>query len=362
MKSIPDFFTSNGELAGIIQDYQHRPEQSEMADAILSTIENGEDLICEAGTGTGKTIAYLLPALLSEKKTVVSTGTRHLQDQLKQKDLPVVLDALNHALTTCVLKGRSNYLCLERMHHALDDPERLNAQQITSIQAVMDWATHTDKGDINELNVIENKPELRPMITSTTENCFGQSCHYYEDCYVFKNRKAAMEADLVITNHHLLLADMGLRESGFGEVLPIADTIIFDEAHQLPELASTYFSKVLSSRQLLELITDIRTADKKEAADIKELEPQLIKFEKILRDVRLLFGRRDRRIAWQALANDTEVNNEIQNLLNVLQDVIDILEMMHERGKLLEQCWSRIKHQYDYIEQYTQSNNQILIR
>ena len=362
MKSVADIFSEDGELAGLLQGFQHRPEQEAMAIAIYDAIDNGHDLICEAGTGTGKTMAYLVPALLSEKKTIVSTGTRHLQDQLKQKDLPIVLDTLKQPLNVMVLKGRANYLCLKRMQTAREDPAELTYQQMTDLHEIVQWSSSSTNGDINELPMMEENPSLRSMVTSTTENCLGQSCSEYDNCFVFKNRKAAMEADLVITNHHLLLADMGLRESGFGEVLPLADTIIFDEAHQLPELASTYFSKTLSSRQLLEMVTDIRTADHEEAGDIDKLDEMLQKMEKAIRDVRLLFGRRDSRTAWQELADNDSLAEEIDALLMQMQALLDGLDEAKQRGKLLENCWQRCKQHYDFIESYTGKNSDSLIR
>lgn len=362
MKSISDVFSAKGALSNLIKQFQYRPEQESMAQAILEAVEKGEDLICEAGTGTGKTMAYLVPALLSAKKTIVSTGTRHLQDQLKQKDLPLVLDALHLPVTTMVLKGRANYLCLQRMESSLHDANDLNYQQMTDLQEVAVWASSTISGDINELSTIEEGSVVRSMITSTTENCLGQSCPEFENCFVFKNRKAALEADLVITNHHLLLSDMGLRESGFGEVLPLADIIIFDEAHQLPELASTYFSQTLSSRQLLELITDIKIADHEEAGDIQELVAVLAKFEKMIRDIRLIFGRKDRRVNWQEVWDNTALSSELPALLDAFQSVLDVLESASGRGKLLDNCWQRSKVHYNYIESYIKSNDEETIR
>ena len=362
MKTIAEVFSEEGELSGLIEGYRHRPEQEDMAQNILSAIKAGQSLVCEAGTGTGKTMAYLVPALLSRQKVIVSTGTKHLQDQLNEKDLPIVLEAMNSPATTMVLKGRSNYLCLQRMEVALHDSKDLSYQNMSDLQEVVQWSSSTKTGDINELGMIEENSFIRPVITSTTENCLGQSCPEYDDCFVFKNRKKALESDLVITNHHLLLADMGLRESGFGEVLPLADLIIFDEAHQLPELASNYFSKTMSSRQLLELITDIKTAIHEEAKDIQGIAEALAKFEKSIRDVRLIFGRKDQRMNWQETWDKTDLSIEIPKLLEIFQDVMDILDAFSERGKLLDNCWQRAKGHYNYIESYIESKKEDSIR
>ncbi len=362
MKTIAEVFSDAGALAELIEGYRHRPEQEAMAQKILSAIKVGQSLVCEAGTGTGKTMAYLVPALLSRQKVIISTGTRHLQDQLFGKDLPLVLEALDSPATAMVLKGRSNYLCLQRMNVAVSDSKDLSYQNISDLQEVVQWSSSTKTGDINELGMIEENSFIRPVITSTTENCLGQSCPEFESCFVFKNRKKALESDMVITNHHLLLADMGLRESGFGEVLPLADLIIFDEAHQLPELASTYFSKTMSSRQLLELASDIKTAVHEEAKDIQDLSEALAKFEKSIRDMRLVFGRKDQRMNWQETWEKTDLSVELPKFLEAYQTVMDILDASSERGKLLDNCWQRAKAHYNYIESYMETKNEDSIR
>ncbi|MBL1141004.1 MAG: ATP-dependent DNA helicase [Proteobacteria bacterium] len=362
MKTVAEVFSDDGALAELIDGYRHRPQQEDMAQKILAAIKQGQSLVCEAGTGTGKTMAYLVPALLSRQKVIVSTGTRHLQDQLYEKDLPIVLQALASPATTMVLKGRSNYLCLQRMDVALHDSKDLSYQNMSDLQEVVQWSSSTKTGDINELGMIEENSFIRPIITSTTENCLGQGCPEFESCFVFKNRKKALESDLVITNHHLLLADMGLRESGFGEVLPLADLILFDEAHQLPELASTYFSKTMSSRQLLELVTDTQTAAHEEAKDSQGLTESLTKFEKSIRDLRLVFGRKDQRLNWQETWDKTDLSIELPTLMKAYQNVMDILELSSERGKLLDNCWQRAKEHYNYIESYMESKNEDSIR
>ncbi len=362
MKTVKEVFSDGGALTNLIDDYRHRPEQEDMAHKIFSAISEGQNLVCEAGTGTGKTVAYLVPALLSKQKVIVSTGTRHLQDQLYQKDLPLVLEALSSPATTMVLKGRSNYLCLQHMDIAINDTKDLNYQNMSDLQEVVQWSSSTKTGDINELGMIEENSVIRARITSTTENCLGQSCPSFDDCFVFKNRKAALESDLVITNHHLLLSDMSLREKGFGEVLPLADVIIFDEAHQLPELASTYFSQTMSTRQLLELITDIKTADHEEAGDLEQLAGALAIFEKLIRDVRLVFGREDQRLNWLEVWEKSLLSTVLPKMLAAFQGIIDILETASGRGKLLDNCWQRAKAHYNYIDIYIETKNEDSIR
>lgn len=362
MKSITEVFAEEGALSRLIPGFQYRREQEAMAKTIFAAVEKGEDLICEAGTGTGKTMAYLVPALLAKRKTIISTGTRHLQDQLKQKDLPLVLEALALPVTTMVLKGRANYLCLERLQMATNGTVSLNQRQLTELQTVIDWGIGTITGDINELSTLAESSSIKSLVTSTTENCLGQTCPKFDDCFVFKNRKAALEADVVITNHHLLLADMDLRENGFGEVLPLADVMIFDEAHQLPELASVYFSKSLGSRQLLELVTDVRQAIYQEAKDSADPMPILGAVERQIRDLRLLFGRGDRRLSWQAVLEDTALSTELPKLLVVYQSLLELLEPIIARGKKLDHCYQRAKQHYDYIETYSAINDETIIR
>ena len=362
MTKVKDIFSKDGSLSNLIDDYQHRTEQEDMAHKIFSTISKGKNLVCEAGTGTGKTIAYLVPALLSKQKVIISTGTRHLQDQLYQKDLPLAIEAVASVVTTMVLKGRSNYLCLHHMETLIHNTKDLNYQNMSDLQEVVQWSSSTKTGDINELVMIEENSVIRSKITSTIENCLGQSCPSFNDCFVFKNRKAALESDLLITNHHLLLSDMSLREKGFGEVLPMADVIIFDEAHQLPELASTYFSQTISSRQLLELITDIKIADREEAGDMQQLEGALAKFEKEIRDVRLVFSREDKRLNWLEVWENSLLSVELTKMMISFQIVLDILENVSQRGKLLDNCWQRGKAQYNFIDVYIETNKEESIR
>lgn len=356
MQSITELFSEQGALAARMPGFRHRPQQAAMAAAIHAALEAGGNLICEAGAGTGKTMAYLAPALLSGKKTIISTGTRHLQDQLKQKDLPLVSAALNLPRAVMALKGRANYLCLERMHGALKEAHQ-RPEEMAVLQQVAAWSATTRGGDINELSAIRENTPVHQLITSTAENCLGQACAYYEKCFVFKNRKAALKADLVITNHHLLLADLSLRESGYGEVLPLADVIIFDEAHQLPELASVYFSQRLGSRQLLELVTDLSIADREEAGDMPDLPAVSAALEKQIRDFRLIFGRTDRRMDWRDLWDATDLPAAIPALLAALQALLDTLEALKDRGRRLHHCWQRAMAQYDYIEAYSERRN-----
>jgi ATP-dependent DNA helicase DinG len=350
-----EVLSENGPLTKSIDGFAARIQQQEMAETINMALNERYSLICEAGTGTGKTFAYLVPVLMSGKKVIISTGTKHLQDQLFHKDLPVVREALNVPFISALLKGRANYLCLYRLN-LIEKEGRFSSKRIISdVNKIKQWSKKTRSGDLNELAFLPEDAVVRPMVTSTAENCLGQACDDCEDCFVFKARKQAMEADLVIVNHHLFLADMVLREQGFGEVLPAVDSIIFDEAHQLPELASSYFSHGLSNRQLLELLHDIKSARYEEAADMPGLIPLLDAAEKAVRDLRLVFGVYDRRITWVDISGEDTVSKTLTCLLNTLQQVLDSLSVVSERGKLLENCCHRCNHQFDFIESFTES-------
>ncbi len=227
-----------------------------MAEAVADTIERRDRLLVEAGTGTGKTFAYLLPALESGVKTIISTGTRALQDQLYHRDLPLISKAVGRPVTTALLKGRANYLCLHRMEQAA--PEAAAVRD--DLEAVRRWRHETRSGDRAELLSVPEDSSVWPLVTSTADNCLGQRCPLYQQCFVVKARREAQDADLVVVNHHLLLADLAMKESGFVEFLPGAEAVILDEAHQIPDLAAQFFGLSLGSRELLRLLEEIDAA------------------------------------------------------------------------------------------------------
>lgn len=254
MTDLSEFFGENSPLKKLLPGFQPRAGQAWMAEAVAETIANLDKLVVEAGTGTGKTFAYLLPALQSGRKTIISTGTKALQDQLYHRDLPLIGKAVGRPVTTALLKGRANYLCLERLEHATDVADSL----LEDLNAIREWRHRTASGDRAELTEVEEDSRVWPLVTSTVDNCLGQKCPYYSDCHVVKARRAAQEADLVIVNHHLLLADLAMKEEGFVEFLPSAEAIILDEAHQIPDLAVQFFGVALGSRELERLADEIR--------------------------------------------------------------------------------------------------------
>jgi len=248
MREISEILGPDGLLSQSLEGFTCRPQQQEMAEQVSRIIEQGGMLITEAGTGTGKTFAYLVPALLSGRKVIISTGTKNLQDQLFHRDLPLIRDALAMPTDLALLKGRANYLCSHRMETALLEGRLNSREMVDQLMQVQRWAGRTKQGDIAELNSIPEDARIWPLVTSTNDNCLGAECPSYSSCHLVEARKRAQEADLVVINHHLLCADFSLKEEGFGELLPDADCFIVDEAHQLPEVASNFFGTTVSGR------------------------------------------------------------------------------------------------------------------
>ena len=344
----------DGLLAHQIEGFAHRPQQEQMAEAVLEAIREGEHLIVEAGTGTGKTFAYLVPALLSGRKVVISTGTRNLQDQLFLRDLPRVIKAMGSPARVALLKGRANYLCLHRMELALQDARGHPRDQLRWLLKVRDWAHHTERGDISEIRDVPEDAPVWPLVTSTTENCLGQDCPAWNKCHLVEARRRAQEADLVVVNHHLLCADFALKGGGFGELLPAADVFIVDEAHQLPEVASNFFGSALSTRQVAELASDSRAEYHREAGDLPGLLDQIDRLEKAGKDLRLAFEGRPQRGAWQELEGDAGVASALDALEAQLDALQGMLKTVEGRGKGLDSCLARCEAQLALLRELRQ--------
>ena len=254
MTDLTEFFGDNSPLKKLLPGFQPRAGQAWMAEAVAEAIANLDKLVVEAGTGTGKTFAYLLPALLSGRKTIISTGTKALQDQLYHRDLPLIGKAVGRPVTTALLKGRANYLCLQRLDQIAD----VGGSIVNDLDAVREWRHRTATGDRAELIEVVEDSMIWPLVTSTADNCLGQKCPLYSKCHVVAARRAAQEAEIVVVNHHLLLADLAMKEEGFVEFLPGAEAIILDEAHQIPDLAVQFFGISLGSRELEKMADEIR--------------------------------------------------------------------------------------------------------
>jgi len=254
---IKEFFKKSGPLSEIVSNYNEREDQVEMAKIVNEAIEEKESLIVEAGTGVGKTFSYLVPALINGGKVVISTATKNLQDQLFFKDIPTIRDALKIPIDINILKGRSNYICQLRMENALLEGQFLNKEDAKYIHEIKKISDHSESGEISEFNNIPERSTIWPFVTSTKENCMGQDCEFYKSCFLIKARKKAITSEVVIVNHHLFFADLVLKDAELSEILPKANTVIFDEAHQIPEIASIFFGENISTNQIVYLIQDI---------------------------------------------------------------------------------------------------------
>ncbi|MCB1553586.1 MAG: ATP-dependent DNA helicase [Xanthomonadales bacterium] len=281
--------SSSGPASQGLPGFVARPTQQRLAEAIADAIDAAGTLIAEAGTGTGKTYAYLVPVLLSGLRAIVSTGTKALQDQLFERDLPRMRDALGVSTRTALLKGRANYVCVHRLDQARREGRFATREIAAQLVDVVAWAGRTRSGDVAELVAVPEDSPLWPQVTSTTDNCLGSECPLYDECFVVRARREAQDADIVVVNHHLLLADMALREEGFGEILPGAHVFVLDEAHQVPELASQFFSRHVSTRQLLDLGRDVLAETAQVTGSLATLRVPVAALEQAVRQARLTF-------------------------------------------------------------------------
>ncbi|HEU5398376.1 MAG TPA: ATP-dependent DNA helicase, partial [Gammaproteobacteria bacterium] len=341
MHDLEDLLGAEGPLAEHIPGFAPRRQQQTLAVAVAQALEGYSTLLAEAGTGTGKTFAYLLPALLSGRRVLISTGTKTLQDQLFHRDLPAVRKALGAPVRTALLKGRSNYLCRHRLLHTVEQGLFDSQERVKELESIRAWAEVTRNGDIGELDVVAENSSLWPQVTSTQDNCLGQECPEYNRCFVLEARRAAQEADVVVVNHHLLLADMVLKEDGFGELLPGVDAVIVDEAHQLPEVATQYFGLSVSTRQLTDWVQDLRGEYRQTAADMPELEPALAKFERTVGTVRTGVGEQPGRIEWDAVPDRAALHEKLKAVETYMADLKPTLDMLAARSRGLENCRER---------------------
>jgi len=343
MNKLAAVFEEGGALSKSLPGFQPRTSQKKMAEAIARLGKSGDQLVVEAETGTGKTFAYLAPALLGSKKVILSTGTRNLQEQLFHRDLPQLRDTLAPGKVASLLKGRSNYLCLHRLQQSLSHPGEADAVILDQLQSVRDWANRTSSGDLGELTALPEDAPVLPRVTSTIDNCLGRDCPDYDDCYLVKARKKAMEADIVVVNHHLFCADLVLKDTGFGELIPQADMVVFDEAHQLPDIASQYFSDTVSSRQIIELCKDLDLIYRTSVRDARSLSQIAMQLERVAKDLRLHFKADPERGNWREALNDPETSKAAAKLADTLERAKDICKNLLGRDKELDQCFERLE-------------------
>ncbi|MBC7499506.1 MAG: ATP-dependent DNA helicase [Herminiimonas sp.] len=335
---IDRLFGAGGPLGGAVGGYRPRHAQTEMAKAVADAITGQTTLIAEAGTGTGKTFAYLVPALLWGGKVIVSTGTKNLQDQLFLRDIPTVRRALNAPVSVALLKGRANYICHFHLERTLQNGRLTSRDDVGHLREISRFIKTTSSGDKAELSKVPENAQIWNLVTSTRDTCLGAECQYYQDCFVMKARKEAQQADVVVVNHHLFFADVALKDSGVAELLPSANTIIFDEAHQLPETATLFFGDTVSTSQIMELCRDVLAEGLSHARDGAAWASVVGSVERASRDLRLAFPQDFVRLAVHQIASSSVFFSALDTLKSELDGMTKTLEAQAERAETLEQC------------------------
>jgi ATP-dependent DNA helicase DinG len=339
--SLSEVFGTEGPFAAVIPGYKLRAQQVEMAERIAAAMAANSVLVAEAGTGTGKTFAYLVPALLSGGKVIVSTGTKNLQDQLFLRDIPTVREALGSPVQVALLKGRANYLCHYHLERALADGRFVSREDAAHAVRIARFAKTTQSGDKAECSDVPENSPVWGMVTSTRENCIGQECPNHKECFVLAARREALAADLVVVNHHLFFADVMLRDEGTAELLPACNAVIFDEAHQLPETASLFFGDNVSTAQLLDLACDARAEGLTTAKDCLDLPKLCASLEKAAKDLRLTLPVEPARFALAQLTARMGFDNGVVGLLREAEALAALLGTQAQRSEGLENCWRR---------------------
>ena len=362
MHEISHFFSVDGPLAQAVSGYRPRPQQTAMADAIHHAVTHTETLVVEAGTGTGKTFAYLVPALVAGGKVIISTGTKTLQDQLFLRDIPAVREALKLPVSVAMLKGRANYVC----HYHLEQAERegrfFDKRDASYLPRIVSFARNSDSGDKSACADVPETASVWSYVTSTRDNCLGQDCGYYKECFVMEARKRALAADVVVVNHHLFFADLALKDGGVAELLPAANTVILDEAHQLPETASLFFGSSVTSGQLMELARDTRAEGVVNAKDVAALPEAASALEKAVRDLRLVFTRDGMRAPIERARSMKGFDAALGALEEKLVELAALLEKQAERAPGLENCWGRAQALLAALRQWRDETSEDAVR
>jgi ATP-dependent DNA helicase DinG len=334
---IDRLFSAGGPLAPAVGSFSPRRSQTEMAKAIAQAIADQKTLIAEAGTGTGKTFAYLVPALLWGGKTIVSTGTKNLQDQLFLRDIPTVRAALRAPVSVALLKGRSNYVCHYHLERTMQNGRMTSRDDIGHLREISRFIKMTGSGDKAELAKVPENATIWNLVTSTRDTCMGAECQYYQDCFVMKARREAQQADIVVVNHHLFFADVALKDTGVAELLPSANTIIFDEAHQLPDTATLFFGQTVSTSQILELCRDVLAEGLAHARGGADWAKVVTVVEKAARDLRLTFPQDIMRLSLAQITPSSDFFPALATLKDNLAAMITVLEDQAARAETIEQ-------------------------
>lgn len=362
MTDIEHVFSPQGPLAEAIPGYRARVQQQEMAQAIAEAIRHDKQLVAEAGTGTGKTFAYLVPALLSGGKVIISTGTKNLQDQLFNRDLPAVRDALKVPVTVAMLKGRANYVCHFHLQRAMSEGKFYSREDAAYVHKIQAFAENSATGDKSELTSVPESATVWPAVTSTRDNCSGQECAFYKECFVMEARKRAMAADVVVVNHHLFFADVMLRDEGVAELLPSANTVIFDEAHQLPEVAGMFFGEGYSTSQLMELARDAHNEYLTTIKDCTALPEATAALEKSVRDFRLIFAYEGARLPVQKVLALRNFDAAYADMQAKLAELAGVLETQAARDPAVENCWQRALALQVLLQRWVAATDSNLVR
>lgn len=335
-------FIEGGALARVVPGFRARPLQLDLARAIASAIEERTVLVAEAGTGTGKTFAYLAPALRSGGKVIISTGTKTLQDQLFDRDIPTVRKALKMPVTVALLKGRANYVCHHHLERALSDGRFATRQDAADLALIGRFAKSSATGDRSDLSDVSESAPIWSQATSTRENCLGSDCAHFDRCFVMQARKNALEADVVVVNHHLFFADLVLRDEGVGELLPACHTVIFDEAHQIPETATLFFGESITTAQVVTLARDTVIEAAAGAKDSRSLPDSARALEKAARDVRLAFPEETGRLPMRAVERHRPFHDALAIMLLRLDELGLELQQHGARSEGLQRCHERV--------------------
>lgn len=345
---------AGGPFASVLPGFAPRQEQLQLAAAIEMTIATGGTLVAEAGTGIGKTLAYLVPVLMGKQRTIISTGTKTLQDQLYFRDLPVVKKALRSTLKTALLKGRANYLCLYRMEQARREGRLPSRDSIGELEAIRQWAPTSVDGDLSISPVMAEDSELWPMVTSTAENCLGSDCPDFERCFVARARREAQDADVVVVNHHLLFADMAIKQSGFGEVLPGASVFIVDEAHQAPETASQFFSSSLSTRQIADLCSDLLAEAAETSGGIAVVRDGVAHCRQVIKEFQLAcFDGLEERGTWDDMLDCAAARDALRRLDAAVGALKPVAAALQGASRGVDACLQRlaeIQAHFDHLD------------
>ena len=335
---IDALFGIGSPLGQAVGGFRPRQSQTEMAKAIANAIANQQTLIAEAGTGTGKTFAYLVPSLLWGGKVIISTGTKNLQDQLYLRDIPTVRRALSAPVSVALLKGRANYVCHFHLERTLQNGRMTSREDVGYLREISRFVKTTSSGDKAELSKVPETAPVWNLVTSTRDTCMGAECQYYQDCFVMKARKEAQQADVVVVNHHLFFADVALKDTGVAELLPSANTVIFDEAHQLPETATLFFGDTISTSQILELCRDVLAEGLSHARDGADWPATVTTVERAARDLRLTFPQDSIRLAVNQIASSSPFFPALETVKDQLDGMIAVLQKQAERAETIEQC------------------------